>query len=301
MPSTHPKRLRLLMARLGLFAAIVIVAPLVASCAQPGSVDQRPVDDVTPYLQSREIPKVEAILDEAQRRFEAGQLSEVELRNAYRPFYKLTVTAYGDVQDWAAGSPSSYPAHLALGIVFRMTGSNARGEGSIGETEQWRLDRMAQWFRLSDKEVRASLPLTPKPYLSVIQLLQMSLYQGDRASRRALLDQAVGILPDAQLARQLYANSLLPRWGGSYAEFDAFVDETARMHVPSIIVTQLRAVEADDQGDVARRMGEIEASDVLFEKALSLGKTVGPTFTTEWLIYSRFYLCTKQRRSTNCP
>lgn len=79
-------------------------------------------------LKNNDILGLEAALTGVQSRFEGGQATEIELRDAFRPFYNLDEASAKNLIAWAASSPKSYVAHLALGIHYKRRGSDARGD-----------------------------------------------------------------------------------------------------------------------------------------------------------------------------
>lgn len=251
-------------------------------------------------LKNNNIPALETLLTGVQQRFEKGELTEIELRNAFRPFYDLDETAAKNLVRWASSSPKSYVAHLALGIYFKRRGGDARGGKYMVETPQDDIDRMSAFYKKAAEELSASLALTRKPYLSIFHLLTISMQFGDRATSLVMLRMANEVLPSNSLVRNRYAISLTPRWGGSYEQMDKFISKTKAERVPASVVLQLEAIEHDDKGYTLQERNQHAAAMRHFRSALELATRVGGTFAVEYLETSRYYGCSGNKASPSC-
>lgn len=243
--------------------------------------------DPIQLLETNDIRELDAELSGIQARFEAGSLSETELRAAFRPFYDLDAVAAANLRSWAASNEKSYVAHLALGIYYKRRGTAARGTRFIAQTPRADLERMGDYFGLAELELRNSLELSPKPFLSIYHLQTIALARGDHAESRALLDHANRVLPTNLLARARYATTLTPRWGGSYEQLEAFAQETEAQHAPPAAATQIRAIALDDLAKSLDCAGDVSAALEHAKRALELGVQAGGTFADEYLGDSR--------------
>ncbi len=256
--------------------------------------------DVALLLQSNDIGGAEKLLADVQHRFESGALTEIELRNTFRPFYKLDAIAAKNLKSWAANSPQSYAAHLALGIYYKRTGLAIRGEKFIAETPKENIREMTAYLDKAGDELRRSLTLTPKPYLSIFHLLDIAAHFGDRSYSKALLSEANKTLPDNALARNRYLVSLMPRWGGSYPEVDSFIASSKKQGVPANVILQLESIKYNDMGHALEADGQHRAAQEQFKKALELGAKTGGTFSVDFLSVSRYYMCPNPNAATYC-
>lgn len=268
-----------------ILVSLLLLAPL-EICAQ--------TNDVLSLLSSNEFGKVDEVVGAVQRRFENGELTEYDLRNAFRPFYRADEKS---LRNWVANSPRSYSARLALGTLLKRLGGKARGTEYISKTPQKNIDEMERYFQLSESELRTSLELTKMPYLSIFHLLEINGNRADRSASDALLQRANKFLPNNALVRNRYAIYLLPRWGGSYAEVQRFIESSERQGAPRNVIVQLNAIMHNDIGHSLREQGEIVAANEQSELALRLGQTVGENFSVEFLSSSRYDLC----RPPNAP
>lgn len=296
--------------RTTLAAIIVVLFPLMLNgCA--GTPSKEGTDaglnhgsggakSIVTLLQSDNTAAIQKRLERMQRGFEAGTVNEIQLRNAFRPFYHLNGSEIQQVWHWAARSPHSYVAHLALGIVYKRLGYDARGANWISMTPKENIEVMLSYFRLARAELRRSLTLTKNPYLSVFHLLTMSMMLGQPKRSKTLLAEGNRLLPNNSLVRCQYADSLLPRWGGSYAQFSKFVARTRQQAVPASVIIKLEAIKYDDMGNTYEGHGQIAKAHHYFREALLLGLKAGGTFNKDFLLASRYYMCTRESHPDLC-
>jgi tetratricopeptide (TPR) repeat protein len=254
----------------------------------------------TQLLQDNNLTELETLLAGVQRQFESGELTEIDLRNTYRAFYDLDEATARNLTKWASSSPQSYVAHLALGIYLKRRGSETRGENYMADTSREAIEQMSVYYRNAAEELRSSMALTTKPYLSIFHLLTISMQFGDRDTSIAMLRRANEILPHNSLVRNRYAISLTPRWGGSYEQFDKFISDTKSEGVPENVVLQLEAIEHDDKGHALEEQHQHDAAMEHFRQALELATRVGGVFAKDFLTASRHYACSGQNAPTSC-
>lgn len=275
------------------------LAVLAVLCAQAAVAV--PMDPALERLRRGDFAGVEQHFHALQTRFEAGTLSEFDLRQAYRPLYDLDDEAFGQLKAWAAAAPSSYPAHLLLGIHYKRRGDAARGDKFIADTSREAIDDMHRQFRLAAEELKRSTQLTAKPYLSWFFMMSITMQEGTPAESRAILDKSVTQYPLSELLRVRYIQTLTPRWGGSYDQMEAFIARSRKEGMPDRVVHELQAMEEDAMGHDRSDAGDERAARAHAEKALALARDSAPFFREDSLEFSKWALCRAPSRSANCP
>jgi len=271
------------MKMVGLIAIFSLMLPVVSS-AQNGT-------ELLGLLKAGDFKNLESFTKKIQTKFEDGALSEIELRNTYRPFYNLDQENLDKVEEWERKIPVSYAAHLIRGTYFKRRGGDARGDKYISETPPENIKKMEQYFEIAKSELNASLKLTPKPFLSVFQLLQISAMTGDEETSSTLLASANKMLPSNTLVRNRFMVFLKPRWCGSYAQMKEFIAKSKEEGASAAGIMQLEAIMYDDMGDTAMDRGDKRLAVENLLKALEIGQRVGGEFRKDFLESSNYYSC----------
>ena len=254
-------------------------------------------------LSEQDYASLEHALSATQEKFEQGELTEFQLRRAFEPIAALTdAKALESLREWAAQSPRSYVANLALGLNYRVQGSKARGTKYWEKTAPEQREAMVRDFALAEPALRKSITLTSRPYLSLLNLMKIAGNVQARPVLNAILLLANEALPANQLARLNYARYLLPRWGGSYDKFDAFVAFNREQGVAEGTLLKLQAIELNDRGMVQLAAHSDADADALFRQALQLGRQSGDEggFRTAFLAASVKHVCKQEVDEPAC-
>ena len=255
---------------LAIALAISLATSPLASHARDGQ------EDVAALLLKHDYAALEQSLGAVQQGFEAGRVTEAELRQAFEPFADLTdAQALLALRAWAAQAPNSYVAHLALGLSYRAQGSDARGRKFWEDTAPEQREGMVTNFTLAEPELRKSLALTARPYLSLYNLMSIAAQMGNRPFLHATLLLGNEALPGNRSMRLNYARFLLPRWGGSYEKFDAFVAQSREQGVAEGTLLQMQAIALNDRAQVLRNEHHATRARELFKQALQLARDAG--------------------------
>ncbi|NEQ33490.1 MAG: DUF4034 domain-containing protein, partial [Leptolyngbya sp. SIO4C5] len=226
-----------------------------------------------------------------QERFENSEVTEIELRNLYRLFYKLDAAERSNLDKWIEKYPSSYAAHLARGIYYKRLGQAARGYEFIAETSQKEIDAMLVNFEIAESELISSLALTEKPFLSIFHLSTIMGHLCRKQELKKLLDDANKILPLNTLMRNRYQFYLSPKWCGSHDEMKAFIQQAKDANLPESHILQLKAIMEDDMASLSLSNGDRARAVVHYMKALNLAERVGGSFQEDWLFSSNYNRC----------
>jgi hypothetical protein len=257
-------------------------------------------DNLLALLQAQKYPELEQVMARTQADFEAGTISEIQLRNTYRPFYSLNNDLVKNVEAWTSAFPTSYSAHLVYGIWYKRRAAEARGEGYIQNTPPDGLQKMSQLNAIAKSELQKSLMLTRKPYLSVFHLLTISLLEGTKGEAAKFLNAGNKMLPSNTLLRNRYMVTLEPRWGGSYAEMQKFIDRSKSEGASQEGVLQLSAIVQEDMGHSLMERGMTEEAITHFRQALDLAAKVRREFRSEFLENSNYYSCQFSELKSYC-
>jgi len=175
---------------------------------------------------------------------------------------------------------------LIRGVYFKRKGNDVRGDKYISQTPQENLDKMRQYHERAIAELRTSLTLTKKPFLSVFHLLDIIQSEGSKEDSLALIAAANEMLPSNTLARNRFMGSLTPRWGGSYKDMREFISRSKEEGVSTIGLFQLEAIMYDDMTATSITRGDKQSATKYFDRALELAERVGGDFRKDWLPFA---------------
>ena len=159
-----------------------------AHVARPAS--QRPL--LAQKLVDGDWQSVDAELNGLQKRYEAGEVSEVDLEQAYIPLYNVEPALDAPLADWLAHAPKSYAAHLAMALHTERQIewlSRAGFDERTSPSFNWK-ERAA----FEQEQLDASNALSSRPMLSL--LAQHRLKPGAPAAQADWIARAVAIDPD---------------------------------------------------------------------------------------------------------
>lgn len=188
------------------------------------------------WLGNRNYSALERYYSRAQRQFESGKLDDRQLYARFRELYQDSPGNERYFNEWVSRYPHSYSARVARGAYlyrralhleadeyydFTVRQFDAHFEAIHGYLERARLD------------LRASLRMTAKPYLSALYLLNVAILGGSSADCRRWLRRGDAIEPTNYLVRLRYMFCLLPWRHGSYAQMLGFLRQSVAQPVDS--------------------------------------------------------------------
>jgi hypothetical protein len=239
-------------------------------------------------------------LTELQAKFEAGKATELELRDAYRIFYALDPLQFQTLDAWTKNLPKSYAAHLAKGVAYSIAAYKARGTQFIDKTPEHKMDEMGRLMNIAARELNASLPLTAKPYLTYYNLIDVFRVCGEFEGARWATDKAERILPHNYLVNTIYIGNLVPKWGGSYEQMLAFIEERKK-DSPQSEILALEAIYYNDMGQAAARRHDNRAAHDNYVEALKRSNVVGGTLRRDYLGSANYWVCNSTKEAEYCP
>ena len=231
----------------------------VAACGQesPVAASKPPAphsnSQTSIQLRSDQYQELERRFTALQKQFEGGDISGDDLRAAFRDFYATDPDLGGKLDRWIAQYPNSYVAKVARGIYYKKVGFESRGTAYINDTSQSQIDGMNAAFEKSVADLRASITMSPKPFLSYFHLLDIGNAIGAKEEVRAIYDRANGLDPSSYAIRLKYMITLQSRWGGSLQEMQNFYTECQRAGLTDSQNKELQGMLAEEKVWLAQR------------------------------------------------
>jgi tetratricopeptide (TPR) repeat protein len=159
---------------------------------------------------------------------------------------------------------------VARGSFYQSQGLEARGTAYIKDTPEENIRAMRAYLGKARIDLERSLNMTQRPYLSHRILMSIARTSGNRKSGRTHYLEAVKLAPQSVELRLAYMTSLEPRWGGSYAEMEAFVAESRSQLKDPGAVARLAARIPADRADERQRAKDFAPALKLYDEAIGL-------------------------------
>ena len=237
---------------------ICVLALLIAACGQsPEAVPKPPVarsnSHTSTLLRSDQYDELERRFAALQSQFENGKMSGDDLRAAFRDFYPTDSDLAAKLDKWVAKYPNSYVARVARGIYYKKVGFESRGTAYIKDTSQDQIAGMAAAFVKGVADLRATIGMSPKPFLSYFHLLDIGNAVGAKEELRDIYDRAINLDPSSYAVRVKYMNALETQWGGSLEEMQSFYDECQHAGLTDAQSKELQGMLAQEKAWLAQR------------------------------------------------
>jgi hypothetical protein len=258
-------------------AALILTLAMLFPMANAITAGSVSTDQPLLWLKAGLYEKVEAYYAGAQRNYQNGQISDEQLYSEFRKLYEDEPGNSRYFDQWVTTYPKSYSARLARGAYLYRMAWAVRGEEFINKTPVEKIQQMERYLDLATPDLRASLTMTAKPYLSALYLLNVSILGGPADERRQWLDLGTEFDPKNVLLRKRYMFSLQPKWGGSMDEMQEFVDECVRAHVAPDTITALKLTMATAATESMTEATSAAERFARWGEVLQLSKTLGTT------------------------
>jgi predicted Zn-dependent protease len=194
--------------------------------------------------------------------------------NAFRALGKIPNAARADLERWAKQEPSSYAASLALAGFHANQAMEARGFAATADTPKENFAAMRQSLALARAELERAVTLSPSPYVARRMLMASARLRGDRAGEQANYAEALKLAPKDVELRLAHMTMLEPRWGGSEAQMQAYIEESRRDLKEAEVArlsARLPAVRAYERAAA----GEWEHALKLYDESIALDAAAG--------------------------
>jgi len=240
------------------------------------------------WLKSGQYSQLEASLGSLQRDYESGKISDYRLYEGFRDLYEDRAENAEHFDRWVQAYPHSYVARTARGAYYYRLAAYVRGEDLISHTPPQRIKGMLAYLVQARPDLRASLKMTAKPYLSTLYLLNVARLAGSADEKRHWLDAGNEIDPHNELLRLRYLDCLTPRWGGSLQMMRAFRAETARQPVSTGLLRRFDIVIHAETAQWLKEEGDRPGAFSEWGEVLKLSAMDGELPSDEALIgYAR--------------
>lgn len=248
------------------------------------------IQGIRGLLGSRQFQKLETYYTQLQNQYEKeGSINDLQLIIQYQPFRNTNPAMKPLLTDWVAQFPKSYPARLARGIYYLSVGHDKRGSKWASKTPQANFAQLNKYLDLATDDLLACRSLTAMPIASIFYLIDATHYRDGDVGNRYWIEEANRIDPGNFSPRRNYMSTLTPRWGGSYEEMYAYLQECRFQQIPPEHIRNLEAIIHNDIANMHRHDHKPVEAYTHYRQALMLLTGIETAETTEalrGLIYS---------------
>jgi tetratricopeptide (TPR) repeat protein len=175
-------------------------------------------------LREHKYAELDRFFEHYQSEFEADFHKEFWPDDAASAFYlENDATLEPWLDEWVKVSPESFAARLSRGNYRMARGWGARGHGVMSEVGEEQHAAMTDLHSKAVEDLQEALKMRPKLVVAYSRLIGLAGTLGlPKQQSKEWLDAALAVCPSCYEVRWRYLDRLTPRWGGSYAEMEAF-------------------------------------------------------------------------------
>jgi tetratricopeptide (TPR) repeat protein len=207
--------------------------------------------------------------EELQAAFERDPRNEYWPIDAGEAFRSSERELQAALDAWGTADSQSFAPFLARGSYWTDVAYNQRGgrPGADTPAETFAAMREAAGRAIADLE-RA---LTLRPRLVAARRYQIQAFKAlsDGAGMETALENAVSVCPGCYQVRVTFIMSLEPRWGGSYADMDAFARDS--LAAPNPRMRRLGGFVDLDRAEAFERAKKYDQALAAIDRACALG------------------------------
>jgi len=224
--------------------------------------------EVLRLLSAKDFSGLERELNAHLSAFERDSTKLPVLEQAFRAFGKTPSGGRADLDEWVKQMPRSYAAALASGTFHLHSGLEKAGVSPLAAAPKGIAGMQAE-LASARAEFERALGLASNHYLARQLLMTVARHAGDRKAEQSHYAEALRLAPRLVELRLEHMSALEPRFGGSYEQMQAYVEESRRdLGAPDLprLAARLPASRAGEHA----RMGEWSRALALYDEAIAL-------------------------------
>lgn len=180
-------------------------------------------------LKQRQLGELDRLMNGYLDEYKRDTNNEYEAATAFDVLSVRDLKISHLFDEWIMAFPKSAAARLAKGRYNYEIAWLTRGGGYISEVPQEKVSGMETYISRSIEDLRHACELDPAQALFSRYLIQAFMTLGQREDIYREYKRAVSLDRQVRGARYAYLFTLLPQWGGSYQEMEAFLSDLKGM------------------------------------------------------------------------
>lgn len=208
-------------------------------------------------------------LNEYQNDYQKSFENEENLITAYKAFEIVDDEYKKLIEEWIKFSPTKYQPYLAQSFYNIGLAWNARGHKWASETTDTKFNQMNIYMSQSKQNTIKAIELFKESI--VPYYLQIRINNSLGEDEKSILQKGLDIFPGSYKLREVYLNSISPKWGGSIKQMQIFIENTKVLYNQYPYLKTLQGLPFYEVGKIQYLDKVYSGAIRLYTKALSFG------------------------------
>lgn len=206
---------------------VVVMMLIIGTNSAWGDMDFKDKNVWMQLLNSEKYDVLEKELSSLQSTYEKNPSTERNLLLALSAFKNSDPALKNKLEVWVREKKNSIFSHLALAMYHEHLGWLSRGSRWGKDTTSQQFSKMKAHFRKANDELQLVIAKNPKISIAYAVLISVNTL---RKQKLKYYNEGIKNNPLSSVIRTTYLNYLLPKWGGSFEEIEAFLAETKPLY-----------------------------------------------------------------------
>lgn len=230
-------------------------------------------------LHDQDYGKLNKMLLKREAAYEADITQEIDFSLAVEAFANADPEHEALLSEWIARYPESHVPYLVRGVYYGDLGYTWRATEASRDTPKEQFAKMAFYHEKAYRDLEKSIQLKPTT-IAYSTLIDLSSSGRGGMTREAVSNHGLALMPASYEIRKSYLFKLMPRWGGSYEQIDAFLEDTRQYVEANPALNPLLGFKDYVLGYTLQSSGRYQDAIEHYSKALSFGEK-------EWYLKQR--------------
>jgi tetratricopeptide (TPR) repeat protein len=222
-------------------------------------------------FENREFEELTRLLEAFQRNFERDFHYEYRVYRSFDIFYYLDAELAPLLDEWCQEFPGRFPPYYARAKYMLKMSHKSRGTRWAKDTSEEQFEKMQYYVEKSLADIDVALELEPDLVSAYCTLMRIASLSGDMKWCDELLERAIKVSPNNFIARMVFLNRAVPRWGGSYDRMVQVAEEARQYALQNPKLMLLAGYVFRDQGSLNFNKEQFKKALSLYDKALEFG------------------------------
>lgn len=222
-------------------------------------------------LHNEKFEKLNDILDDYQKNFEADSADEYRVIDAYIAFEITDPAKEIHFSKWKESTPSHYQPYLASAVYYYRKGWEGRGHQFASETSEEDFEIMRINFSKASENIEKALKINNNLLVAYNTLIGIHNADSNFNNEKEIIKKALTLFPNSYAIRTTCAWASEPRWGGNYTLIEKIARDAEKVSYQNPRLTALYGAIYYDQGIILAADKKYDEAINRFTKAITFG------------------------------